>query len=548
MIVLDCDWQLTYANQRAVDQLSGGRQVLGAAIWSAYPELVGTDFEQTCREAMRKQAACEYEGALPRTGMTLQAHLFPAPEALTIFFRDISERRRIQRERLAWEERIAHLARHDPLTGLGNRLLFHERFGEALARNENSGETGTSRCALLWLDLDRFKAVNDTLGHAVGDAVLLRVAERLSSCVRSSDLVARLGGDEFAVLQPGADGAAAAALARRIVGVFADPFAVEGQLVNIGVSVGIALAPDHGAEADTLLHHADTALYRAKSEGRGGWRFFAPEMDARLLAQRAMKTALREALARGEFELAYQPILDLRTGRLASFEALLRWRHPAEGIVMPDGFLALAEEIGAIVPIGRWVLEQACREAARWPGGIGVAVNLSAVQFRADDLVRTVADAIAGAGLEAHRLELEITEAVNLAEGAPEVGTLQTLHGMGLRIALDDFGIGHSSLSYLRRFAFDTLKIDRSFVGELPDSGESSAIVRAITGLGRSLGIAISAEGVETAQQLDLLRLQGCSHAQGYFIGAPIPPGEVLPLLARYPAISAGREAAAGAA
>ncbi len=467
VVVLDEHWRFTYVNQRAVDLLSCERPILGSDLWETCRELVGTKFEQCCREAMLTQSPREYEATLPGTSMTLQVNLFPSREALTIFFRDVSERRRIQDERRVWQDRIAYLARHDPLTGLGNRLLFDERLDETLAALPN--------CTVLWIDLDHFKAVNDTLGHAVGDATLRRAADRLSACVRESDVVARLGGDEFVVLQPDVGNAADAAdVARRIVAAFAEPFPVDGHLVTLGASIGIAVSPADGAQAALLLRSADTALYRAKADGRGCFRFFETDMQSPLLAQQRLKAGLGTALERCEFELDYQPILDLRTGALSRFEALLRWRHPTLGRMLPNAFLELAEEVGAILPIGRWVLQQACRDAAAWPAVVGVSVNLSPAQFATDEIVATVAEALAQSGLPASRLELEITELVRLADGAAELGRLRALHDLGLRIALDDFGTGYSSLRYLRSFPFDTLKIDRSFVSDLP-GGEDPA-------------------------------------------------------------------------
>jgi diguanylate cyclase (GGDEF)-like protein len=434
--------------------------------------------------------------------------------------------------------RVRHQALHDGLTGLPNRLLLQERLGQALAhaRRGGTGAAGGGAVAVLCLDLDRFKPVNDTLGHAVGDALLCAAAERLRGHVREEDTVARLGGDEFAILQAGvAQPEGAGALARRLVEALGQPFEVDGHQLVVGASVGIALAPGDGADPDDLLKKADMALYRAKADGRGTFRSFEPGMDAKLHARRLLELDLRKALASGGFELHYQPLVDLRTGAIAAFEALLRWPHPSRGMVPPAEFVPLAEEVGLIVPLGEWVLHRACEDAAGWPGEVRVAVNLSAVQFRGDALVPSVVAALAASGLPAERLELEITEGVLLQDGEATLATLRDLRALGVRVAMDDFGTGYSSLGYLRSFPFDKIKIDRSFVGELGASPDCEAIVRAVTGLGGSLGIATTAEGVETAEQLERLRAEGCDEAQGYHLGRPMPAREAALLLGAAP-------------
>jgi len=443
---------------------------------------------------------------------------------------DITERRRA-------EARIAHMAKHDALTGLANRTLLRERMEASLAKarapgaEEAGGERGSlgqGGLALLYLDLDRFKGVNDTLGHAVGDALLRAAAGRLAGCAGPGGTVARLGGDEFAIVQDGlADGQQGAAeLASRVAALLAQPFEVEGHQLSVGASIGIALGPRDGLDPDGLLRNADLALYRAKADARGGWRFFEPEMDAHVKARRALESDLRGALSRGEFEVHYQPLVALDLDAVAGFEALVRWRHPERGMVSPADFIPLAEEVGLIGPIGEWVLRQACAEAAGWPGRIKVAVNLSPVQFKGRDLTATVVSALAASGLAPSRLELEITESVLMQEDEATLQTLHRLRALGVRISMDDFGTGYSALSYLSRFPFDKIKIDRSFVGDLPGS-DSLAIVRAITGLGRSLGIVTTAEGVETAGQLEQLRREGCGEAQGYLFSRPVPASEI---------------------
>ncbi|MDO9714183.1 EAL domain-containing protein [Paracraurococcus lichenis] len=441
---------------------------------------------------------------------------------LVIAYEDVTERREA-------EARIAHIAHHDALTGLPNRVLFRERLDETLVRARRD-----EGFAVLCLDLDRFKDINDTLGHPAGDALLRVVAERLKTVLRETDTLARLGGDEFAILQPNVDQPGdASPLARRLVEALSAPFDLGGHQVVIGTSVGIALAPTDGLDADLLLKAADMALYRAKAEGRGRWCFFEPEMDARMRERRLLELDLRRALVVGEFELHYQPIVAVASRRVSGLEALLRWRHPERGLVPPDAFIPLAEEIGLIVPLGEWVLAQACRDAAGWLGTPKVAVNLSPVQFASRGLVDAVATALELSGLDPARLELEITETVMLQDTQATLATLHRLKALGVRIAMDDFGTGYSSLSYLQRFPFDKVKIDRSFTSGLEQSPRSNAIVGAVTDLCLGLDMTITAEGVETEEQLQELRRKGCGEAQGYLFSKPQPAAEIPMLLAR---------------
>lgn len=356
----------------------------------------------------------------------------------------------------------------------------------------------------------------------------MAAADRLRLCLRESDIVARFGGDEFAVLQRGLFGPEeASVLADRIVKLMCEPFEIEGQRIVIGASAGIALAPDDGESADLLLKNADMALYRAKEDGRRTFRFFERGMDARMRARRVLELDLRNALAASEFELYYQPLVNLETGVISGFEALLRWVHPERGLVVPAEFIPLAEEIGLIVPLGEWVLRQACAEALKWPGDLKVAVNLSPVQFKNGDLTEIVFAALTSAGLPAGRLELEVTESILLEESKINLGTLRKLRALGASISIDDFGTGYSGLSYLRAFSFDKIKIDRSFVAELGKSGDCVAIVRAIARLGSSLGIRTTAEGVETEQQREMLRDEGCTEMQGYLLSRPMPARDI---------------------
>ncbi len=432
------------------------------------------------------------------------------------------------------EAKIAHLANHDALTGLPNRVLFHENLAHALAFVRRGG-----LLALHYLDLDQFKAVNDTLGHPIGDRLVQEVAHRLRNGARDTDTVARLGGDEFAIVQTAISSPIdATEMAARLIALIEAPFEIDGHHIVIATSIGIALAPQDGVDADQLLKCADLALYRAKTDGRGVFRLFQADMDAAIQARRIVELDLRCALPAGQLELFYQPQINLRGRQVAGCEALLRWRHPTKGLIPPDRFIPLAEETGLIVPIGEWVLHQACAVAAGWPDALRVSVNLSAVQFKSRNLVGAVVAALHDAGLAANRLELEITESVMLQDTDSTLATLRELHELGIQIAMDDFGTGYSSLSYLRRFPFNRIKIDQSFVRELGTRDDCIAIVRAVITLGRDLGMAITAEGVETKQQLEMLERAGCAEVQGYLFSRPVPELTVLGLLRSMPAIA----------
>lgn len=420
-------------------------------------------------------------------------------------------------EKLRTEMCIAHMAKHDALTDLPNRLCLREH----LESRKASARRGHA-FAVLYLDLDHFKRVNDTLGHPIGDALLKAAAVRLRGCVCETDLVARLGGDEFAIVQTVTEGhVEASTLASRIIEILEPPFVIDDLQISAAASIGIALAPMDGIDPDELLKKADLALYRAKSEGRGVWRFFEPEMDARAQQRRRLEVGLRQALAGGQIELYYQPLLDAQ-GSVCCFEALARWRHPERGLIPPAEFIPVAEETGLIIPLGEWVLQQACAKAASWPDHVRIAVNLSPVQFKGSNISQLVVNALASSGLPAKRLELEITESLLMQDHESVPKTLHRLRALGVRIAMDDFGIGNSSLSYLVRFPFDKIKIDASFVEGITTNHNCVAIVRAIASLGRSLGITITAEGVETAEQLQRVWEEGCLEAQGYLISFPL--------------------------
>ncbi len=429
-----------------------------------------------------------------------------------VTYEDITQRRHA-------EAQINFMARHDALTRLPNRVVFRERLEQAVAQLGRG-----VNFAALCLDLDHFKTVNDTMGHPAGDALLRAVADRLSACVRETDTVARLGGGEFAILQVGLDRPEEAGeLARRIVDVLAAPYGIDGQQVAIGASVGIAVAPGDATGCDALLRNADLALYRAKLEGRGTYCFFEPEMDRERQARQAVEFDLRNASFDGELVLFYQPLVNLADDSICGVEALLRWIHPTRGMISPAEFIPVAEETGLIVGIGEWVIQRACTEAVQWPDRIKVAVNVSPCQFKSPRLVQVVTDALARSGLPARRLELEITESVLMRDNDETLATLHRLRGLGVRISMDDFGTGFSSLSSLHSFPFDKIKIDQSFVRDLATKTDSGAIVRAIAGLGSSLGMRTTAEGVETKAQLARVRAEGCTEVQGYLFSRPVP-------------------------
>jgi diguanylate cyclase (GGDEF)-like protein len=435
---------------------------------------------------------------------------------------DISERRKT-------EKKIAHMAHHDALTDLPNRVLLRQWIEESIVH------LGRDRTlAVHYIDLDNFKTVNDTLGHPIGDELLVTVANRLRKSIRQNEMVARVGGDEFAVVQTGvANPAEAAVLARRIRETINAPYNLHGHVAIVDASIGIALAPADGTEPNVLMKNADMALYRSKGDGRGTYRFFEPEMDTRMQARRTLELALRRALPNGEFELHYQPVVDLVRNRVTSCEALIRWHHPEQGMISPADFVPVAEEIGLIVPLGEWVIRKAFFDAAQWPKELKVAVNLSPTQLRDPGIVAVITNALAAAGLSPQRLIVEITEAVLMHNTEATLASLHQLRKLGAEIALDDFGTGYSSLSYLRSFPFDKIKIDRCFIKGLDEGDESATIVRAITGLAANLEMATTAEGVETAGQLEHVRGLGCSEMQGYLFSRALPQKELLTLLER---------------
>lgn len=456
-----------------------------------------------------------------RSGRTLLVTYQPLADGGWVDIQeDITEKRRA-------EEKIEWLAHHDALTGVANRFYFRETFESAL-KGLGQGRT----LALHWLDLDEFKEVNDTYGHPIGDALLKAVAQRLRACIRRSDFLARLGGDEFAIIQSGASRCVQCErLAKRVLAAISKPYNILGNVISISASLGIVRAPSHGRTPDELLKNADVALYNVKSAGRCGFALYGHGSNRHIIAQRRLESDVQSALERAQFELYYQPILALRSHNVTSCEALLRWRHPENGIMVPSDFLPLAEKTGAIVDIGRWVLNQACRDAAGWAEGLTVTVNLSLLQFERDDLTGVVRTALAETGLPPGRLELEIGECLIGRDKGKMRAKLDELRALGIGITLDDFGKSSGSLSSLRSFPFDKVKIDRTLVREVPGNSDSAAIVRAVAMLAEDLGMKTVAEGVETIDELNTVMRAGCNRAQGYYISRPVPMAQLGPVL-----------------
>ncbi|WP_396651357.1 putative bifunctional diguanylate cyclase/phosphodiesterase [Mesorhizobium sp. IMUNJ 23232] len=517
VLVMNREWQILYVNQQARRLISAVADFkLGDNLWELYPESAKASFRTHYERAFEIQRPVTFDEYVSEAGIWVRVHAYPSGDQLSVFFRDETEQRKTSLD-------LEFLAHHDPLTGLSNRAVFLNRLSAEL------GQGGD--VAILWLDLDDFKRINDSHGHPVGDELLIEIARRLRVCMRSAQVVARMGGDEFAVLL--SKEANPERIAKDIVDMLTDSIRLADRLLSAGVSIGVAKSDGKAISANELIKQADIALYEAKAAGRGSVRTFEPRMQAELLARETTMTELTKAIENDEFELLYQPIVDLHRNRVSSLEALVRWRHPQRGVISPTHFISLAEDVGLIDALGNWVIKRACAEAVNWPPSISVSINLSPLQFKNEALLHEVKSALADAGLCAKRLELEITESVLLNDSAANLAALHNLHEMGVRIALDDFGTGYSSLAYVQKFPFSKIKIDRSFVSDIDSRVESQAIVECIAQLGLTLGVDITAEGVETAQQLARIREKGCTQAQGYLFSGPVPPLAVLPVVSK---------------
>jgi diguanylate cyclase (GGDEF)-like protein len=528
LCMFDGDQRLTVWNDRYVELLSMPAHLLkvGTPLHEILASRVATGMRRTPDDPAVKTKVRELLALSPdasRTDELLDGKIVMltrqpmAGGGWVTLIEDITERRRAEAE-------IVHLARHDVLTGLANRAEFNARLEEASRRLKRNGGNLT----VMMIDLDRFKAVNDTLGHLAGDQLLSEVARRLQSTVRDTDVLARLGGDEFAIIQEGGadQREGAVALALRIIAAISVPFDLNGQQVEVGTSIGIALAPENGLEPDELLKRADLALYSVKSSGRNDFCLFRNEMLEIVNTQQSAERELREAIAQGQFELHYQPVVDVKTRELCGVETLVRWRHPDKGMIAPDHFIPLAESTGLIVPLGEWILNQACADAANWPADVKVAVNISAIQFKKGNLFEVILSALVTTGLQPERLELEVTETSLLENQDAHLTTIRQLKNLGLSIALDDFGTGFSSINYLTIFPFDKIKIDKSFTKGILSRADCKAVVACSLALAKGLGIVTTVEGIETEEQFEYMRDAGVELAQGYLFGKPVPISE----------------------
>ncbi|MDB5520026.1 MAG: diguanylate cyclase/phosphodiesterase [Tardiphaga sp.] len=531
LLLFDAEQRIVVCNQRYIEMYSLSPEVVKPGchfrdlmVHRKATGLFEGDIDEYCAMVLRNnaQGQISHRNVVAADGRTI--HVVNQPVAgggWMATMEDITERKE-------FDERIAHMAHYDALTNLPNRVLFREQLDAALKTVADGGQL-----AVLYIDIDEFKSVNDSLGHPVGDELLKAVADRLRFCLRPTDFVARLGGDEFAIIQTAVKQPSTTTdLVAKIYQAIREPFECIGHQLTTDASIGIAVAPRDGIDLDQLLKNADLAMYAAKADGRRTSRFFEPGMDARAKVLRQLEVDLRQAIAGDGFELHYQPVVDLADDKVTGCEALLRWRHPGRGMISPAEFIPVAEETGLINALGEWVLTTACAEAASWPNDVKVAVNVSPVQFRSPAFALKVSAALAASGLAAHRLELEITEAVLIRDDEAALAMLHQLRALGVRIALDDFGTGYSSLSYLQRFPFDKIKIDRCFIKDIAEPGGSASIVQAVMTIAAARHITTTAEGVETQPQLETLRRLGCNEMQGFLFSPAIPAVEISQLLA----------------
>ncbi|MGI4748435.1 MAG: EAL domain-containing protein [Janthinobacterium lividum] len=519
VVLVDQNFFVTYVNRPAIALLAVDGLTVDVNFMTVYPQRADELEYRNILSALAEQRPLVFEDYVASRALWLEIRVYPSSGGLSIFFRDISAQHAMAQELLIAQTHANYLSKHDGLTDLPNRSTFLLQLERMIASSTTIDGIG-----VFYLDLDGFKSVNDKLGHHVGDGLLRQVAKRLLNCIRAGDMAARLGGDEFVVIQVNLDRLEhAAVLAQRVVDQLSRPYTVDGEQIIISVSVGISTTFHHDVTADELLTQADLAMYTAKTSGGSVHCFFGSQMKEDKSDKQTLKKDLRTAVADQQLELYYQPILDLKNEKIVCMEALLRWHHPRRGLVSPDIFIPIAEETGIILSIGDWVLAEACREAAKWPSDITVAVNFSPVQIRSPHIIESTLNALSKSGLEPARLEIEITESVMLNDTETIGLTLRTLKDMGIRFSLDDFGTGYSSLTYLRAFPFDKIKVDRSFICDLPEGNEAAAIVRAVMLLGQSFNVVTVAEGVETVAQAEYLRKEGYDQVQGYLFSKPVP-------------------------
>jgi len=523
---LDKDWRFTYLNQKAVDHFRRPRALL---LGSSFKSLTANQAEghQQYAEAMQTQEMRSFEQFSHATESWQDVSIFPLDGGISVYLRDITERKK-------YEDEIRFLAFYDKLTELPNRILLQDRLRRAILRSKRNGQRG----AVLFLDLDRFKNINDSMGHEAGDCVLREVAKRLLSCLRDADTVARLGGDEFVILLEGFDHPDNIhSVTHRLLFALAQDIPHRGFSLSVTGSIGISFFPEDGETVEELLKASDTAMYHGKSKGRNTYQFYRPEMNTEKQHFLLLENALRKSVKNHEFLLHFQPQFDLRSQQILGFEALVRWRHPEMGLIPPDEFIPLAEETGLILLLGDWVLETACSQARAWmdryPPFLRMAVNLSSRQFWQSDLVDSIARGLAHAGLPPERLELEITESMVMRDVDLAISKMRELTAMGIRLSIDDFGTGYSSLAALKRFPIHTLKIDKSFVKEVTTNANDAAISSSIIALAHTMGLTVIAEGIETREQLDFFLERDCELGQGYFFSRPLPAGEAETLLLR---------------